>query len=76
MPRVPLTDRFCSTAKSIATQTDYFDAIVPGLALRVAESGRRTLVLSVHLAARRQTGTGNDRHLPGYSARRSARESW
>ena len=42
MPRVALTDRFCSTAKSIGGQTDYFDATVSGLALRVTEQGRRS----------------------------------
>ena len=42
MPRVALTDRFCSTAKSIGGRTDYFDATVPGLALRVTEQGHRS----------------------------------
>ena len=42
MPRVALTDRFCSTAKPLGTRTDYFDAKVPGLALRVTENGHRS----------------------------------
>ena len=43
MPTVNLTDRFCSTAKPIgAKRTDYFDATVQGLALRVTEHGRRS----------------------------------
>ncbi len=42
MPRVALTDRFCSTAKPLGTRTDYFDATVPGLALRVTETGHRS----------------------------------
>jgi integrase len=42
MPRVALTDRFCSTAKALGTRTDYFDATVPGLALRVTENGHRS----------------------------------
>lgn len=42
MPRVALTDRFCSTAKPMGTRTDYFDVTVHGLALRVTESGHRS----------------------------------
>ena len=42
MPRVALTDRFCSTAKSLGDRTDYFDATVSGLALRVTEHGHRS----------------------------------
>jgi len=43
MPTVDLTDRFCSTAKPLNEQrTDYFDAKVQGLALRITEHGRRT----------------------------------
>jgi len=42
MPRVALTDRFCSSAKALGIQTDYFDVTVPGLALRVTEGGRRS----------------------------------
>jgi integrase len=42
MPRVALTDRFCSTAKAIEVQTDYFDTVVSGLALRVTALGRRS----------------------------------
>jgi integrase len=42
VPRVALTDRFCSAAKPLGTRTDYFDATVPGLALRVTENGHRS----------------------------------
>jgi hypothetical protein len=43
MPTVALTDRFCSTAKPVGgVRTDYFDATVQGLALRVTEHGRRS----------------------------------
>jgi integrase len=42
MPRVALTDRFCSSVKALGTRTDYFDATVPGLALRVTQHGHRT----------------------------------
>jgi integrase len=42
MPRVALTDRFCSTSKAVGVRTDYFDETVPGLALRVTEQGHRS----------------------------------
>jgi integrase len=43
MPRVSLTDRFVSSARSDgAPQTDYFDEKTPGLALRVSNRGRRS----------------------------------
>jgi integrase len=42
MPRIALTDRFCSTAKAIGKRTDYFDVTVAGLSLRVTESGHRS----------------------------------
>jgi integrase len=42
MPRVALTDRFCTTAKPLGTRTDYFDERTPGLALRITENGHRS----------------------------------
>ncbi len=42
MPRIALTDRFCATAKPLGVRTDYFDAIIKGLALRVTETGHRS----------------------------------
>ena len=44
MPRIALTDRFCAKARSTEgqPQTDYFDTAVPGLALRVSASGRKS----------------------------------
>jgi integrase len=42
MPRVQLTDRFCSTAPALGDRTDFFDTVVPGLALRVTEHGHRS----------------------------------
>ena len=44
MPTVALTDRFCATARPLgaASRTDYFDATVPGLALRVTATGHRS----------------------------------
>jgi integrase len=42
MPRIALTDRSCAAAKAEGdAQTDYFDALTTGLALRVAPSGRK-----------------------------------
>jgi integrase len=41
MPKVSLTDRFVASAKSPdAPQTDYFDAVTKGLALRVSAGGK------------------------------------
>lgn len=42
MPRVALTDRFCSTAKPLGVRTEYFDATITGLALRVTKQGHRS----------------------------------
>jgi hypothetical protein len=42
MQTVALTDRFCSTAKPLKGRTDYFDATVAGLALRVTDHGHRS----------------------------------
>jgi integrase len=42
MPTVALTDRFCSTVKPTVERADYFDATVPGLALRVSPHGHRS----------------------------------
>lgn len=44
MPVVKLTDKFCENAKPLGTQTDYFDSVTTGLALRVS-SGARTFYL-------------------------------
>ena len=42
MPTIALTDRFCSTAKALGVQTDYFDEQVAGLAFRVTNRGNRS----------------------------------
>jgi hypothetical protein len=42
LPRVGLTDRFCSTVKPLRSRTDFFDVTVPGLTLRVTERGHRS----------------------------------
>jgi integrase len=39
--RLSLTDRFCQHAKSTSPQTDYFDKMVQGLALRVTSQGTK-----------------------------------
>ena len=53
--RVALTDRFCASAKSATVQTDYFDAQVTGLALRVTSGGTRTWTLLHGMPRRRVT---------------------
>ena len=54
--RVQLTDRFCQHAKSsAAAQTDYFDATVPGLALRVSASGTKSWSLLMGIPRKRVT---------------------
>src|SRR5262249_23040906 len=56
--RVQLTDRFCASAKSTtAPQTDYFDASVPGLALRVTDQGTKAWSL-LHGTPRRRVTLG------------------
>jgi integrase len=42
MPQVALTDRFCSSAKADGLRTEYRDVLVPGLALRVTNTGHRS----------------------------------
>jgi integrase len=42
MPKIALTDRFCSTAQPPNGRVDYFDVTVRGLALRVTENGHRS----------------------------------
>jgi integrase len=56
--RVQLTDRFCASAKaSRAVQTDYFDASVSGLALRVTSNGTKSWSL-LHGSPRRRVTLG------------------
>jgi integrase len=55
--RVQLTDRFCASAKSTAIQTDYFDAAVSGLALRVTAGGTKAWTL-LHGSPRRRVTLG------------------
>src|SRR5262249_51421943 len=55
--RVQLTDRFCASARSTEVQTDYFDAQVTGLALRVTSGGTRSWTL-LHGTPRRRVTLG------------------
>src|SRR5215467_7260551 len=55
--RVQLTDRFCQHAKSSLPQTDYFDANIPGLALRVTSQGTKAWTL-LHGTPRRRITLG------------------
>src|SRR5215813_62145 len=55
--RVQLTDRFCASARSSGAQTDYFDASVTGLALRVTSGGTRSWTL-LHGTPRRRVTLG------------------
>jgi len=71
--RVALTDRFCSSAKSAEAQTDYFDAQVTGLALRVTSGGTRTWTL-LHGTPRRRVSLGRYPSLSLAAARARAIE--
>jgi integrase len=53
--KVQLTDRFCQHAKSTVPQTDYFDATVHGLALRVTSKGTKAWTLLYGSPRRRIT---------------------
>jgi integrase len=72
-----LTDRFCSTAKARDgdIQTDYFDAQVSGLALRVSQSGHRSWTFHYTLDKRRRLTFGNYPAISLSSARAHADEA-
>jgi integrase len=53
--KLQLTDRFCAHAKSQEVQTDYFDATVPGLALRVSSKGTKSWSLLMGVPRKRIT---------------------
>jgi hypothetical protein len=53
--KLQLSDRFCASAKSKAVQTDYFDASVSGLALRVTSKGTKAWTLLFGTPRRRIT---------------------
>jgi integrase len=59
MPRRALTDKFCASARTREgeIQTDYFDASVPGLSLRVSRSGRKAWSYLFTWSARRRRMT-------------------
>jgi len=71
--RVQLTDRFCASAKSAEAQTDYFDAAIPGLALRVTSGGTKSWSL-LHGAPRRRVSLGRYPSLTLAAARARALE--
>ena len=71
--RVQLTDRFCASAKSAEAQTDYFDATIPGLALRVTSGGTKCWSL-LHGAPRRRVSLGRYPSLTLAAARARAIE--
>ena len=71
--KVALTDRFCASAKSSEVQTDYFDAGVTGLALRVTSGGTRTWTL-LHGTPRRRVTLGRYPSLSLAAARARAIE--
>jgi integrase len=71
--RVALTDRFCASAKSTRVQTDYFDAQVTGLALRITSGGTRTWTL-LHGTPRRRVTLGRYPSLSLAAARARAIE--
>jgi integrase len=73
--RVHLTDRFCAHAKANGQpQTDYFDATVPGLALRVTSNGTKSWTL-VHGTPRRRITLGRYPVLSLAAARTGAIET-
>jgi len=71
--RVQLTDRFCASAKSAQAQTDYFDATISGLALRVTSGGTKSWSL-LHGTPRRRATLGRYPSLSLAAARARALE--
>jgi integrase len=71
--KVQLTDRFCAHAKSTTPQTDYFDATVPGLALRVTSKGTKAWTF-LHGTPRRRLTLGRYPALSLAAARSTAIE--
>src|SRR5262249_35162989 len=72
--QVQLTDRFCASAKSPnVVQTDYYDAQVTGLALRVTSKGTRSWTL-LHGTPRRRVTLGRYPSLSLAAARARAIE--
>src|SRR5262249_31563704 len=71
--RVQLTDRFCASARATTVQTDYFDAQVTGLALRVTSRGTKAWTL-LHGTPRRRVTLGRYPSLTLAAARARAIE--
>ncbi len=59
MARIALTDKFIKSESRVpgAGRLDYFDSIVPGLALRVTKKGHRTFVLVARFPAKPKNPT-------------------
>jgi integrase len=59
MVKVALTDRYIKTRKpaSPGARADHFDAIVPGLALRVTSTGHKTFILMARFPSRPKNTT-------------------
>jgi integrase len=72
--KLQLTDRFCQHAKSTTPQTDYFDAAVTGLALRVTSQGVKSWSL-LHGTPRRRLTLGRYPALSLAAARTLALET-
>jgi integrase len=73
--RLQLTDRFCAHAKALGeAQTDYFDATIPGLALRVTAQGTKSWTL-LHGTPRRRATLGRYPTLSLAAARTLALET-
>src|SRR5215831_5455963 len=71
--RVQLTDRFCSAKSPNVVQTDYYDASVTGLALRVTSKGTKSWSL-LHGTPRRRVTLGRYPSLTLAAARARAIE--
>ena len=73
--KVQLTDRFCAHAKALGeAQTDYFDATISGLALRVTAQGTKAWTL-LHGTPRRRVTLGRYPALSLAAARTLALET-
>jgi hypothetical protein len=75
--RVQLTDRFCDRAKAAEgqIQTDYFDAKVPGLGLRVGHRGKSWTLLYLQGGKRKRLTFGPYPAISLAEARRKALEA-
>jgi len=76
MPTVTLTARSVPALKSETAQTEYFDTVVPGLALRVGRGGTRTYIVRYRANGKHRRMTlGKHPRLTLANAREKAREA-